>query len=441
MSIREIHKKAMDFSFKAKQSISELNFSDATKFYTLAAEAESEVADFYMDKIELEPTRSIMIRSAAFLNLKAGKIQDAQKYILFGILNTSDLQIKEQLQNALEISASYGGMSPDIISKDYNYINVLRQQSTHYIIEPSNIHFGKAVTLDMLNNFSNNYLKSIKSYARSKFKEITNESLNEKDFKVIDEIINPLITNTAYGSFKFSVANDFIKRIGESDELQKLKTNIVEKYHKDIFINPLTDEDIKMIKESYDEDEINDIFRPIAKIKATNSSYKVGYYDTENYKKIYVEKIINKQRKKLLPVKKISKDQIGELESLIVHKRSSETGKISSKTILKEHLKSYEFEITINKIEPKNKSIIYLNNEIIINILFTSDFGFKFTFDDINIGFSSIDYNEGLQGFHDRLYDRIIKLINIKTLSDNDKKDFDIINGLIGNLNALLKEK
>ena len=64
------------------------------------------VAKFYFDKPEFEPTRSVVIRSAAFLNLKSGLIERAQEFIFFGLLNITDEIIKSQLNNALEISVS-----------------------------------------------------------------------------------------------------------------------------------------------------------------------------------------------------------------------------------------------------------------------------------------------------------------------------------------------
>ena len=72
MKPKLIHQQAMDYSFKAKQALTEGKFGAALEFYKSAADLESQVAEFYFDKPELEPTRSVIIRSAAFMNLKAG---------------------------------------------------------------------------------------------------------------------------------------------------------------------------------------------------------------------------------------------------------------------------------------------------------------------------------------------------------------------------------
>ena len=113
-----IHQKAMDYSFRAKQALEEGKHSSAFELYIKAAELESKVAEFYFDKPESEPTRSVIIRSAAFLN-------------------TNDQLIKDQLNNALELAVSLGNMPAEAASGEYNYINLLRQRSVHYILEPS----------------------------------------------------------------------------------------------------------------------------------------------------------------------------------------------------------------------------------------------------------------------------------------------------------------
>lgn len=132
-----IHQKAMDYSFRAKQALEEGKHSSAFELYIKAAELESKVAEFYFDKPESEPTRSVIIRSAAFLNIKAGLIENAKRFIFFGLLNTNDQLIKDQLNNALELAVSLGNMPAEAASGEYNYINLLRQRSVHYILEPS----------------------------------------------------------------------------------------------------------------------------------------------------------------------------------------------------------------------------------------------------------------------------------------------------------------
>ncbi|MEF9477353.1 hypothetical protein OWR28_06110 [Chryseobacterium sp. 1B4] len=293
------HREAMDYSFKAKQALDEGDLDASLELYKTAARLEGEVANFYFDKPDLEPTRSILIRSAAFLNLKAGEVEEAQKFIFFGLTNSADEDVKQQLYDALEILVSLKNINPIGQKKELSYLNVLRQNSTHYTLEPTNLIFGHSVTLEMIKDFTDNYLKSLKAYALTKVKRLAkfrDDNLSELQ-KEIDRIINPIVTHSSYGSFRFSIANDWMKRNDEETEIVNLKSNIVKTFHNEIFINPLGQQEINEIKEEFSEEEINEIFRPLAKIKSNNSGYSIGVYDTESFSKnTFLKLLINKKR-------------------------------------------------------------------------------------------------------------------------------------------------
>jgi len=441
MKPKLIHQKAMDYSFKARQAFEQDNYTLAFDLFNKAADLESQVAKFYFDKPELEPTRSIIIRSAAFLNIKAGQIEQAKEFIFFGLLNTTDTLIKEQLNNALELAVSLGNMAPNEASNEFNYINLLRQRSIHYVIEPANLSFGHSVSLESIKEFSESYLKSLKAFAISKFRRVLKieEELEQNIINEFEKLVNPLITSSAYGSFKFSIANDFLPRPGDKKELVDIKANVISKYHHEIFINPLSDEDIQAIKKTFTEEEVNNIFRPLIKIKSNNTPYKVGYYDTENLNKKFVSKILNKQKQKLLTIKQITQEDIGELESLLVHKRSSKDGRTSKRVIFKEQMKTAEFEIKVSEICPKDKNPLLLSEEIMVNITFDSNKGFTFSFPDLNIQNTDVVYNKALEGFHNTLYNKIIAVINAKEPNEEEQRDWTVVKKIITNPDALKK--
>ncbi|MGE8533290.1 MAG: hypothetical protein ACN6OJ_01750 [Chryseobacterium sp.] len=433
------HREAMDYSFKAKQALDDGDFDASLELYKMAAKLESEVANFYFDKPELEPTRSILVRSAAFLNLKAGEIEEAQKFIFFGLTNSTDKEVKQQLNDALEILVSLKNINPIAQRKELSYLNVLRQNSTHYTLEPTNLSFGHSVTLEMIKDFTDNYLKSLKAYALSKVKRLSKfkDDAQTELQREIDKIINPVITNSSYGSFRFSIANDFMKRNDEEREIVDLKSNIVKTFHNEIFVNPLGEQEINEIKEEFSEEEINDIFRPLAKIKSNNSGFNIGVYDTDSFAKKYIPKIINKQKKELLTTKTLSQEDIGELVSTMTHKRISESGKISRKTIRSEEFKKYETNLKLKEIVPKDKSSIILSEEIIIDMLFDSNVGFTFSFDDLKISFTNTDYQKAFEGFNNSFYTKIISLVRKTDLNIEESNDLKIITKFIGNPDAL----
>ncbi len=439
MKPKVIHQQAMDYSFKARQALDLGDHSIAFDLYIKAANLESQVAEFYFDKPELEPTRSVVIRSAAFLNIKAGLIETAKKFIFFGLLNTEDANIKSQLNDALELAVSLDNMPANVASEEYNYINLLRQRSIHYILEPSSPIHGKSVSLEMIKEFSEGYLKSLKAFAISKFKHAL-EIKNDIEYsleKEIDTFINPLVTSSAYGSFKFSIANDFLYHEGEKREIRELKANVVSKYHNEIFINPLTDADIESIKKDFEEEDVNNIFRPLAKIKANNTTYKVGYYDSEDFNKKFVSRIVNKQRKKLLTVKPITPEDIGELESSIIHKRSSQDGKVHKTTIYKKQLKAFEFDIKINQIEPTDNAPLILNDDILLSISFASDKGFTISFEDFRIEYNDIEYEKTLKGFYSTFYQKLKSLANNLERNEEEQRDWEAVEKLLGNPDTL----
>ncbi len=442
MKPKVIHQQAMDFSFKGKQAMNEGNFSAAFDFYRQVAKFESEVAQFYFDKPDLEPTRSVIIRSAAFLNLKAGLIEDAKRFIFFGLINTNDKLIKGQLNNALELAVSLDNMSPEAASGEYNYLNLLRQRSVHYILEPSLPIHGKSVSLEMIKDFTDGYLKSLKAFALTKFKKVLEleGEMEESFIKELEKLVNPLVTSSAYGSFKFSIANDFLAHEGEKKELLELKANVVTKFHNEIFSNPLSDEDIDVIRKNYTEEDVNEIFRPLARIKANNTSYKIGYYDPDTFDKRFSGRIVNKQKKRLLTVKPITQEDIGQLESSIVHTRNLQSGKITKKTIHREQLKAYEFDIKTNVIEPTNDAPLILNEEIIIAVNFDSNTGFTILFTDFRVEFTDIEFNRAKEGFYNSFNRKLRYLANNDLIIEDERKDWEAVSKLIGNPDALRKK-
>lgn len=438
MKPRLVHKEAMEFSFRAKEARTNGDFELSLEYYRKAANLESEVAQFYFDKPDLEPTRSVVIRSAAFLNLKAGLVEKAKEFIFFGLLNASDELIKSQLNDALEIAVSLGRFLPESNGSEFEYLNLLRQRSIHYTIEPSNLVFGNSVSLQMIRDFSDKYLKSLKAYAIAQIRQIKsiNEEVIDSVVKDVSNAVNPLVTSSAYGSFKFSIANDFLHRDGEDPELFALKKNVISNYHTEIFINPLSDEFIMLIKEKYSADDIEAIFRPLANLKSPNSPYRIGYYNLEDFKKEFLDPIVNKQRKQLI-YRTVTQEDIGELQNFIVHKRSSQSGKVTKETIFRQELKSGEFDIKTQEIEIKGRSPILLNEEISLSVSFDSDKGFTISFDDLRVEFTGVEYTKTLEGFYANFFEKLVQLGNKNELSPEESEEWEIARKLIVDLGAL----
>lgn len=438
LNIQKLHEEAMDYSFRAKQD-RDLGLEDsALKLYEKASEIESEVAEFYLDKPEWEPTRSILIRSAAFLNLKAGKIENAEKFIFAGLSNQLDKAIKEQLYQALELCLAYRNAFNDQISRDVDYIFKLRQKSLMYSIEPKKPIYAHAATLEMVTEFSINYIKSLKAYSKSQYKRIIVDELRtatdiEHESEEFQDQINPIITSAGFGSFKFAIATDWLPRLGEKSASSTLKSNIIIRYHNEIFSKPLSSENIAELKDEYSDEEINSIFRPLLNITSKKSDFKVSYYDRNSLKKTYVPGTGSKLKKDLLPVRNLSIADIGKLENTISHKRTNDQGGFSTSVLLKQELKSYSFDYPTKLIDVPNQASLILTNEVIVNVGFSSEIGFVFSLEELPIEISSTVFNTGLAYFYDAFIN-LIKALNSKIERSLDEEaQWVYIKGILTN--------
>lgn len=442
MKPKIVHQEVMELSFKAKEAIAAGDFLSANDFYVKAAEKEAALARFYFDKPEMEPTRSTIVRSAVFLCLKAGLIDQAQKLIFWGLLHVEDTHIIEELEEALGLTVALKNTNYESMTYNVEYFNVLRMRSINYTMEPVHQNFRNIVSLEMLRDFTTEYLRSLKAYAKASFARM--DSLT-KEFKdkleeipdQIEQLVNPLITTTGIGSFLFGIANDFVPQ-GEDKELVKFKADILINYHERIFTNPLSDSDIESLKSEYKEDEINQIFKPITKIKSSSSPYKVAYYDINTFRKKDIAPIAKLQRKKLLPLHPPTAEDIGVLESSIIHARQLNDGKKKRNVIQREQLKTYKIEFKTTQIEPKDIRPLPLNESIVIDIDFDNSKGFTFSLEELAVTHTDTDYNLGYQVFSRKLYDRVIEVIKKHQETGTDSQEWNEIIRLINNPQSLV---
>jgi len=73
MKLIDKHRKAMNFSFLAKQADIIGDIQTKNDYYKKAVKLEQEVADFYLNRLDLEPTRTIILNSLEVLKSKINK--------------------------------------------------------------------------------------------------------------------------------------------------------------------------------------------------------------------------------------------------------------------------------------------------------------------------------------------------------------------------------
>ncbi|MEF9477354.1 hypothetical protein OWR28_06115 [Chryseobacterium sp. 1B4] len=70
-------------------------------------------------------------------------------------------------------------------------------------------------------------------------------------------------------------------------------------------------------------------------------------------------------------------------------------------------------------------------------MIFDSNIGFTFSFDDFKISYTDIEYQKALDGFNNSFYSKIISLIKKTDLNPDESSDLQIISKYIGNIDAL----
>lgn len=100
--VNELHKLAMDIAEKAYIAHHKGDLDEAKQFALEAFQAEQEAAMLVKEHYDLEPTRSVLFRSAASLALDCGKIRDSERLISLALAGNPPQEIAEELRDLME---------------------------------------------------------------------------------------------------------------------------------------------------------------------------------------------------------------------------------------------------------------------------------------------------------------------------------------------------
>ena len=101
-SCDQLHQKAMDEANVAMIAEKKGQQDQALKHYKLAFQYEKEAAMTMAYDFTIEPSRSVLFRSAAFLAIKAKLYQDAERMAAFGLIGNPPAEIAMELREALQ---------------------------------------------------------------------------------------------------------------------------------------------------------------------------------------------------------------------------------------------------------------------------------------------------------------------------------------------------
>lgn len=100
--LNELHQKAMDFADRAFDAKRQGNSSLAMELSQEAFEFEKRAAEMLKDNFDVEPTRSVLYRSAASIAVDCKEYRQAEKLIAIALIGNPPDEIAEELRDLLE---------------------------------------------------------------------------------------------------------------------------------------------------------------------------------------------------------------------------------------------------------------------------------------------------------------------------------------------------
>lgn len=108
---QSLHREAMSIVDEAMLARREGNHSKSNKLFVEAFQKEKEAAMFFVGHDDLEPTRSVLLRSAASLAIECKEYREAEKLVAIGLTGEPPNEIAEELRDLLENVNSYRHLS------------------------------------------------------------------------------------------------------------------------------------------------------------------------------------------------------------------------------------------------------------------------------------------------------------------------------------------
>lgn len=106
--VNDLHEKAMNLADMAFYEQKKGNIYKAKKLFKEAFENEKKAAMYLVNQFEIEPTRSILFRSAASLALDSKAFREAEKMLAYGLTGNPPEEIAKELRDIfLEINNHY----------------------------------------------------------------------------------------------------------------------------------------------------------------------------------------------------------------------------------------------------------------------------------------------------------------------------------------------
>lgn len=98
-NVRELHHQAMAFADEALKLKQNGEYDKSIEIFRLAFEKEREAVELVSNNLSLEPTRSVLLRSAATIALDCKNLREAERLIAMGLAGNPPCEIAEELRD------------------------------------------------------------------------------------------------------------------------------------------------------------------------------------------------------------------------------------------------------------------------------------------------------------------------------------------------------
>ena len=280
---RELHHAAMNKLREAESA----HEKGKTELYIVllneACEIETQAAYSLRDKLQAEPTRSVLFRSAAALALRCQDFKRVEQLVLTALIGNVPYEIKSELLDVFGSALSGNSETIPVLAQIYGgqeYTHALRERSVNIKVASKGLANGTAVRMDHAINTMRNVRASYTSYMGANYRRsFSHQDRSEKFERILRQSMAEelLISDLKHASFGFSIAVDSIMTkditVGISDWKQKTFEAFKQEV---IYFDYNSVESAHEVAQKYTGEELRAVYGPIVSMLQESNGYTVS---------------------------------------------------------------------------------------------------------------------------------------------------------------------
>lgn len=425
MKVRSIHKEAMALVNRANLEFEHEKFDEYNSLIERAFKLEKKAAEYFKDKFDAEPTRSVLYRSAANLAFSLKKYQDAYVLVFEGLKGKPYPEIKSELNNLLQSISNQFIIENNSPNYNPNYLNSLREKAVALKLEEKSGKYGGAIVLSHILDFLKNLQSSYQNFAEVQFRKIVFENdVTDLDYQSnkFRNNCNLLVPDLNFKSFGVSIVADN----GVMDpfdiytvSFREMRSNLFLNFKEDVLLPEYNDSNFQQrMSEKYSEEERRKIFTPVINSTLKSKPYSVSVTDKNYTEKVKVFQPLSNIAKSIL---KPEVEKTNKKEDLKLTKKIEQNIGSKKTTISLENITYYESQIDISNVNLGDKTV-FLNIEHSILLTFENKY-FTINDDFFSISITADEYLEVLKLYDQEFISIYVDLLNRKSDLISDEID------------------